>query len=137
MRPLLVTWTQLPGQEQYLHRVLTHFVHLRLLPSQGFRHLLAIVSPYNPWTRGSFRAHLRPYKFSMDLQIRALHLFHIQAMSLTHTHTHMHTSTPFSEPERHGFTLDRTTWVSGLEVIKLSFCLLKAGLLFEPRFLSV
>jgi hypothetical protein len=34
--PLLVTWTWSPGQELHLHRVLTCFVHLQSLPSQGF-----------------------------------------------------------------------------------------------------
>jgi hypothetical protein len=45
MHSLLVTWTLPPIQELHLHSVLTHFVHLRLLPSWELRCLLAVVSP--------------------------------------------------------------------------------------------
>jgi hypothetical protein len=87
MHPLSVTWMWLPSQELYLHRVLTCFVCLRLLSLRGFRHLLAVVSPYKPQTRGPVRAHPRTYEFTMDPWIEIPHLLHSQAMSFTHVHT--------------------------------------------------
>jgi hypothetical protein len=47
----------------------THFVHLQPLPSQGFRHLLALVSPYMSLTGVPVRAHPRPHEFNMDLHL--------------------------------------------------------------------
>jgi hypothetical protein len=105
-----------------------------------------MVSPYKPWTRSTLRAHTRPDEFTMDPRIGTLHLLHSQIMSQTHTHTHTHTphththtytSTPLLEAEKHFSTLDRTSYVSLGGDMGAPFCLLKAGLLFEPRFLSV
>jgi hypothetical protein len=69
---------------------LTHFIHLQPLPSQGFRHHLAVVSLYNPWTRGPVRAHPRTYEFATDLQIRTPHLLCSQARSHSHAFIHKH-----------------------------------------------
>jgi hypothetical protein len=84
----------------------THLVHLWQLPLLGFRHFLAIMSPYKPQTRGPVRAHLRPYVFATDWQIRTPNLLHHQATSQAHTFTHTHTAQYFySTPwiERQGF----------------------------------
>jgi hypothetical protein len=100
----------------------------------NFRCFLAIVSPYKPRTGGPVRAHLRPYEFTMELQIRTLYLVCSQAMS--HSHIYMQASTPLPAPGSHGFASPQS-YSSDLEVIKLPFCHLGAGLIFEPRFLPV
>jgi hypothetical protein len=72
----------------------THFVHLQLLSSWGFRHHLAIVSPYNPLTRGPVRVHPRPYEFTTDLQ-SGLHAHFITRLCLEVTLSHTHTAQYF------------------------------------------
>jgi hypothetical protein len=108
-----------------------------LLPPQGFRLLLAILSLYKPQTWSPVRAHPRLYEFTMDPQIWTQHSFCSQAISQTLKHIHIYAHTFAS----HSLNLrDTVSPLMGLleclwEVIGLLFCLLKAGLFFEPRFL--
>jgi hypothetical protein len=134
----LVTWTWFtwPGTASTQD---PHFVPLWLLPLWGLRQFLAVVCPYNPRTRGPVRALPRPYEFATDPQIGTPHLFHSQVTSQTlkHMHIYAHTFPPHSLNLR-----DVVSPLIGVleclwEVISLPFCLLKAGILFEPRFLPV
>jgi hypothetical protein len=90
--PLSVTWMQLPSQELHLHRVFTHFIHLQPIPLWGFRHLLAVVSPYKPWIRGPVRAHPWPYEFATHLQIGIPHSLCSWTASQARTFTHSNTA---------------------------------------------
>jgi hypothetical protein len=77
-----------------------------MLPSWRFGHLLAIVSPYEPWTGGPVKAHPRPYEFATcgsELCTRFVTRLCLR-LTLSHTLTQHSTSTPLPERERHGFT---------------------------------
>jgi hypothetical protein len=109
----------------HLHRVLTCFACLRVLPLWGFRCLLAIVSPYKPWTRGPVRAHPWPYEFAMTCGL-GLHT-HFRAglclrLALSHSTVLLHHSLNLRDmvsPQK------AVTRVSHWEWISLPFCLLR------------
>jgi hypothetical protein len=98
------------------------------------------VSPYKPQTRGPIRAHPRPYEFTMDPQIRTPHSLCNQAIPQACTFTHSHTvcgvkhstSTPFPEPERHGFTPQKDVTCVPFESISDSPSASSAGLNLNP-----
>jgi hypothetical protein len=80
------------------------------IPSQGFRCLLAIVSPYKPQTRGPVRAHLDHMSLSQTHESGlCTHFISRLCLKLTisHTLTQHNTYTLLPEPERHNFTPKR------------------------------
>jgi hypothetical protein len=87
---------------------------LQPLPLRGFRHLLAIVNPYNPWTRGPVRAHPRLCKFATDPWIGTPNLLQSQATSHSHTFTCRHLTFLLSSqcPGVMVLLLLKVTWVT-------------------------
>jgi hypothetical protein len=80
----------------------------------GFRHLLAVVSPYKPWIWGPDRAHPRPCELAKDLWIWTLHLLCSQATTHSHTFIFRHPTFP---PHKHclGITVLfslKVTWMT-------------------------
>jgi hypothetical protein len=105
----------------------TCFIHLQLLPSWGFRHLLAIVSPYKPQTGGPVRAHPGLYEFATDLQIGTPHWLYSWAASQAHTFFHTLSHSTLLPP--HSLNLGDTvspqkavTRMSHWELIRHPFC---------------
>jgi hypothetical protein len=77
------------------------------LPLWGFRHLLAIVSPYKPLLEALLGLTLNHMSLPQTGKLRLL--IHFTAgpclrLTLSHTLTQRGTSTLLPEPERHGFT---------------------------------
>jgi hypothetical protein len=100
----------------------THFVHLQSILLWGFRHLLAVVSLYKPWTlehmsspqtcRSGLHTH-----FIIRLRLR---------LALSHALTQHSTSALLSEPVRHGITPQKGGYLGAFwELIGLPFCLLR------------
>jgi hypothetical protein len=96
----------------------TCFIHLWPLPLQGSKHLISVVSPYKPWTRGP----LGPTLDHMSLpQTHGLGLFthfiagpHLR-FALSHILTWHSTSALLPEPERNGFTPPKV--VTGVSLV--------------------